>query len=238
MNYVQCCHCCILNRSLVFHEFFSPLQTSSPVSRERTPSISPRVSSPQRADSNGRSSSRSFSPSATTYHSSDSIISSPKNVSSSPDFSPQSSPKIQRNAHSPVAWGGSDSYTYGQYSPKRAPRSPRRNSPSRMNLSPGGLSSPSLSPTNLSFGQSSRSATFHPSPNLLSPYDNPQMGRRSPQRDRSPSSLSMNHPMSSTLPRNFGFREPGRWQCRPFNKYDHPWLQLACFQTCLSVETK
>lgn len=201
--------------------FFFPLQTSSPVAREKTPSTSPRVSSPQRAGSNGSSSSRSFSPNSTTYHSSDSIISSTKNVPSSPVLttSPLSSPKIQRNTHSPLPQGRSDSYLYGQYSPIQAPPSPRRNSPSRMNQSPRGLSSPSLSPTNLSFGQSSRSATFHLSPNKLNPYDNTQMGRRSPRPDRSPSPLSMNHPMSSTLPRNFGFREPGRWQYWPFNKY-------------------
>lgn len=223
MKYVQCSYCYIFNQSFIIQYmiFFFPLQTSSPGSRKKTPSTSPRVSSPQRAGSNGSSSSQSFSPNSTTYYSSDSIISSTKNVSSSPDFttSPLSSPKIRRNTHSPLPGGGSDSYLYGQYSPQQAPRSPRRNSPSRMNLSPRGLSSPSLSPTNLSFGQSSHSATFHPSPNLLNPYDNTQMGRRSPRPDRSPSPLSMNHPMSSTLPRNFGFREPGRWQYCPFNKY-------------------
>lgn len=140
---------------------------------------SPRTNSPQRAGSNGSSS-----------------IHSAKIVPSSPVFttSPLSSPKIKR--HSP-------------YSPKQAPRSPRHSSPPSMNLSLRRLSSPSMSPTATSFGQSN---VFQPSPNLLTPYDNTQMGRRSPRQDRSPSPLSFNHPMSSTLPRNFGLHEPGRWR--------------------------
>lgn len=199
--------------SFTFNQSFFPQQTSPLVSRERPRSISPKVSSPQRTGSNGSSSSQPFSSNSTTYYSSDSVISNAKNVPSSPVFttSPLASPKVQRHARSPLPQVGSDSYLHGQYSPKQAPHSPRHNSPSRMNLSPRGLS-PSLSPTALSFGQSSRSATFHPSPNFLNPYDNTQMGRRSPRRERSPSPLSMNHPMSSTLPRNFGFREPGRWR--------------------------
>lgn len=175
--------------------------------------MSPTVSSPRRTGSNGSSSSQPSSSNSTTYYSSDSVISSAKNAPSSPAFttSPLASPKIQRHACSPLPQAGSDSYLHGQYSPKQAPRSPRHNSPSRMNPSPRGLS-PSLSPTALSFGQSSRSATFHPSPNLLNPYDNTPIGRRSPRQERSPSPLSMNHPMSSTLPRNFGFRVVGRWR--------------------------
>lgn len=207
--------------SFTFNQpFFSTHQTSPLVSRERPRSISPTGSSPQRTGSEGSSSSQPFSPNSTTYYSSDSVISSAKNVPSSPVFttSPLASPKVQRHARSPLPQVGSDSYLHGQYSPKQAPRSPRHNSPSRMNLSPRGLS-PSLSPTAISFSQSSRSATYHPSPNLLNPYDNTQMGRRSPRRERSPSPLSMNHPMSSTLPRNFGFREPGRW---------HYWQPASC----------
>lgn len=200
--------------------FFSPLQTSSPVSKKKSPSTSPRVSSPQRAGSNGSSASQPFSPHSTTYYSSDSPVSGMRKVSSSSDFntSPLSSPQIPRSTHSPLPRGSSDSYLYGQYSPAQAPGSPRRHSPSHV-----GLSSPSLSPTSLSFGQPSRSPGFHPSPNLLNPYDNTSMGRRSPRPDRSPSPLSRNHPGSSTLPRNFGFRESGRWQCRPFNLYSHSW---------------
>lgn len=148
-------------------------------------------------------------------------MSSTKNVPSTPDItttSPLSSPKTQRPTHSPLPRGNSDSYLYGQYSLKQAPHSPRHASPPRRNLSPHGLSSPSLGPTNLSFSQSSRSAPFPTSPSLLNPYDNAQMGRRSPRPDRGegpgPSPLSMNHPVSSTLPRNFGRRESGRWQRR------------------------
>ena len=208
IKYVQCSYCLTFDQLLIIADIF-PLQTSSPVSREKTPSTSPRVTSPSRAGSNGSSSSQSFSPTLTTY--SDSITPWPKKVQSSPDVSssPLSSPKIQRSTHSPPLRGGSESHLYGQHSPKHSPHSPRRNSPSRMNLSPRDLSSPSLSPTNLSFGQSSRSPTFHPSPNLLNPYDKAQMGRRSPRPDRGPCPMSMN-PISSTLPRNFGFREPGR----------------------------
>lgn len=209
---------------LINGPIFFPLQTSSPVSKKKSPSTSPRVSSPQRAGSNGSSTSQPFSPHSTTYPSSDSTVSSMKKVSSFSDFntSPLSSPQIPRSAHSPLPRDRSDSYLYGQYSPTQAPGSPRRHSPSRM-----GLSSPSLSPTSLSFGQPSRSASFHPSPNLLNPYDNTSMGRRSPRPDRSPSPLSRNHPGSSTLPRNFGFRESGRWQCRPFNLYSHRWPVLT-----------
>ncbi|XP_056905942.1 relA-associated inhibitor isoform X1 [Takifugu flavidus] len=200
-------------------------QTSPRVSREQPRSISPKVSSPQRTGSDGSSSPQPFSSNSTTYYSSDSI-SSAKNVPSSPVFttSPLASPKSQRHARSPLPRAGSDSYQHGQYSPIQAPRSPRHNSPS---LSPRGPS-PSLSPTALSFGQSSRSATFHPSPNLLNPYDNTQMGRRSPRRERSPSPLSLNHPMSSTLPRNFGFREPdGAQQHKSPSKWNETDLDVS-----------
>lgn len=211
----------VAQRYFHFNQSFFPHQTSPRVSREQPRSISPKVSSPQRTGSDGSSSSQPFSSNSATYYSSDSIISSTKNVPSSPVFttSPLASPKSQRHAHSPLPRAGSDSYQHGQYSPIQAPRSPRHNSPS---LSPRGPS-PSLSPTALSFGQSSRSATFHPSPNLLNPYDNTQMGRRSPRRERSPSPLSMNHPMSSTLPRNFGYRDPGRWRY---------WQPASCCHVC------
>lgn len=197
--------------SFTFNQSFVPHQTSPLVSRERPRSMSPTVSSPQRTGSNGNFSSQPSSSNSTTYYSSDSVISGAKNVPSSPTYttSPLASPKIQRHTCSPLPRVASDSHLHGQYSPKQAPRSPRHNSPSHMNPSPRGLS-PSLSPTALSFGQSSRSPTFHPSPNLLNPYDNTQMGRRSPRRERSPSPLSMKHPMSNTLPRNFGFHVLGR----------------------------
>lgn len=131
--------------------------------------------------------------------------------------SPFSSPKIHRKAHSPLPRAGSDSYSYGQQSPKQSPHTPRRASPSRYDRSPrGSISymerSPSQSPTSVSLDQSSWSTSLHSSSNLLSPYDSSQMGRRSPRPDRSPSPLSFNHSMSNTLPRNFGgFRQPGKW---------------------------
>lgn len=138
-----------------------------------------------------------------------------KNAPSSPviSTSPLSSPKIQRNAHSPLPRVGSDSFLYGQQSPKQSPHSPRHNSPPRYDRSPRGSSSykersPSPSPTSVI---SPWSASLQSSHNLLSPYDSSQMGRRSPRPDRSPSPLSFNHPMSNTLPRNFGFRQHGKW---------------------------
>lgn len=168
--------------------------------------------------SNGSSSSLPLSPNSTTSHAMDSIISSNKNVPSSPVFStsPLSPSITHRGAHSPLPQGGSDSYSYGQQSPKHSPHTPRRNSPSRYDRSPrGSISymerSPSPSPTAVSFDQSSRSPSLHSSVNLLSPYDSSQMGRRSPRPDRSPSPLSFGRPVSSTLPRNFGgFRQPGK----------------------------
>lgn len=148
----------------------------------------------------------------------DYIISSNKNVPSSPVFttSPLSSPKIHRGAHSPLPQGGSDIYSYSQHSPKHSPHTPRRHSPSHYDRSSrGSISyvdrSPSPSPTAVSFDQSSRSSSLHSSANLLSPYDSSQMGRRSPRPDRSPSPLSFGRTISSTLPRNFGgFRQPGK----------------------------
>lgn len=197
------------------------LQTGSPVSKEKPEStglsstsiISRRSSGSSNASSS--SSSQPLSP-ISTVKPTDSIISSNKNAQSSPVISnsPLSSPKIQRDTSSPLPRAESDSYLYGLQSPKQSPHTPRHNSPPRYNRSPRGSSSymersPSPSPTTLTFDQSSPSASFHSSHNLLSPYDGSQMGRRSPRRDRSPSPLSFNHPMSNTLPRNFGFRQPG-----------------------------
>ncbi|XP_044058711.1 relA-associated inhibitor isoform X2 [Siniperca chuatsi] len=176
-------------------------------------SITTRESS---GSSNGSSSSQPFSPSSTTFRPMDSVFSSNKNTSSSPVSctSPLSPRKINREAHSPLPRAGSDSYSYGQQSPKQSPHTPRRNSPSRYDRSPrGSISymdrSPTSSPTAVSFDQSSRPAPLHSSSILLSPYDSSQMGRRSPRPDRSPSPLSFNLLMSSTLPRNFGgFKQP------------------------------
>uniref|UniRef100_A0A4W6CFZ4 Protein phosphatase 1, regulatory subunit 13 like n=1 Tax=Lates calcarifer TaxID=8187 RepID=A0A4W6CFZ4_LATCA len=187
-------------------------QTSITVAREKPQSsgLSNTYTTTKESSSrsNGSSSSASFSPSSTSYYSRDSVISSNLDAPSSPALSTSSlsSLQIRREAHSPLPQARSDSHVYGQQSPKHSPHTRRRNSPSRYDRSPqGSISyierSPSPSPT-------SRSASLHSSVNLLSPYDGSQMGRRSPRPDRSPSPLAFNYQMSSTLPRNFGFRQP------------------------------
>lgn len=205
-------------------------QTSSLISRERPQSPGLSWTSDTRnksfGSSNGSSSSEPFSPSSTTFHSTDSIISSNKNTPSPPVFSTSSltSPKIRRDGNSPLPGTESDSFSYGQHSPKQSPHSQRRSSPSGYNRSPrGSISfidrSPSPSPTTVSYDQSSWSAPFHTSSNLLSPYDGSQMGRRSPRPDRSPSPLLFNQQMSNTLPRNLtSFRQPGEWLLCPIYK--------------------
>uniref|UniRef100_A0AAV2J0C3 Uncharacterized protein n=1 Tax=Knipowitschia caucasica TaxID=637954 RepID=A0AAV2J0C3_KNICA len=77
---------------------------------------------------------------------------------------------------------------------------------------------------------------------MLNPYDNSQMGRRSPRPDKSPSPLTFHHPISSTLPRNFRPAEenvrpkiPGSWSetdldmsydRKPHHSYDKTeWLR-------------
>ncbi|XP_054483247.1 relA-associated inhibitor [Anoplopoma fimbria] len=203
-------------------------QTSAFIFSDNPQSIPSITTSETIGSSNG--SSKPFSPSSTTFHSLDSIFSSNRNEPSPPPVfttSPHSSPKIKKQAHSPLPRAGSDSYSYGQQSPKHSPHSPRRNSPSRYDRSPrGSISyadrSPSPSPTAVSSDQT-WSAPVHSSSNTLSPYDSSQMGRRSPRLDRARSPLYINHPMSNTLPRNFAaFRKsdegvqqqqksPGKW---------------------------
>lgn len=168
--------------------------------------------------SNGSSSSKPFSPISTTFHPMDPVTPSNKTPPFSPVFStsPLSSPKIRRSSHSPLPRTGSDSYPYSQQSPKQSPHTPRRQSPSRYDRSPRGSISyveRSISPsrTAVSFDPPPLAPSLH-SPNLLSPYDSTQRGRRSPRPDRSPSPLSFNRPMSNTLPRNFAcVRQPGKW---------------------------
>ncbi|CAJ1064948.1 relA-associated inhibitor [Xyrichtys novacula] len=191
-------------------------QTTSTFSKPTPPQptifFSTRESS---GSSNGSSSSQPFSPSTSTFQPTDSVFSSNKIIPPPPVFStsPLSSPGIHRRAHSPLPRSGSDNFSYGQQSPKHSPHTQRRNSPSRYDRSPRGSvsyadKSPIPSPTALSFDQSPRSSSFHPS-NLLSPYDSGSMGRRSPRPERSPSPLSVNRPVSSTLPRGYGgFRTP------------------------------
>ncbi|KAM7412678.1 hypothetical protein PAMA_020180 [Pampus argenteus] len=146
----------------------------------------------------------STGPSSTSINKNESSVSA---LPSSPVFSttsPLSSPKVRRDVPSVmVDKAESESYMYRKQSPKQSPHMPRRNSPSRYNRSPqGSIGSPISSP--ISFDQSGRSTMPHLSPSRLSPYDNSQMGRRSPRPDRSSSPLSFNHPISNTLPRNFG----------------------------------
>eukprot|EP00064_Thunnus_orientalis_P016248 superscaffoldBa00003173_g16312 len=196
------------------------VKTSSTVSREQPQSTglsgTSTTTKETSGSSNGSSRSNPLPLSSTTFRPMDSVTSSNKNAPLPPVFStsPLSSPKIQRATRSPPSRSGSESSSYSQQSPKQSPHTPRRNSPQHYNRSPRGSityidRSPSSSPTVASFDQSSRSSLLHSSNNLLSPYDNSQMGRRSPRPDRTPSPLSFNHPMSNTLPRNFGgFRQP------------------------------
>ncbi|XP_040902066.1 relA-associated inhibitor [Toxotes jaculatrix] len=194
-------------------EFNSLLKEASSNSNNRKSGPQTSTTRESSSSSNGSSSSMPSNPSSTSFC--PMVISNNINAPSSPVFStsPLSSPKIRRETHSPLPRAGSDSYSYGQQSPKQSPHTPRRNSPSCYDRSPRGSvsyidRSPSPSPTSASFDQSSRSASLHSSANLLSPYDSSMMGRRSPRPDRNPSPLSFNHPMSNTLPRNFGFRQP------------------------------
>ncbi|KAF3847335.1 hypothetical protein F7725_020364 [Dissostichus mawsoni] len=211
-------------------------QTSSEVSPEKPK----RVSS---GSSNGSSSSKPLSPSSTTARPLDSVFSSSKSASPPVFYSPVSSPKIQR-AHSPLPRAGSDSYSYGQQGPRMAPNSPRHNSPSQYDRSPRSSTSymeRGSSPSVMAVPAS----PFTSSSKLLSPYDGSQMGHRSPRGERSRSPVSSNYPMSSTLPRNFGVRQPeegvhrqknsGKWSetdldvsydKKPHHTYDKTeWLQ-------------
>ncbi|KAM9359304.1 relA-associated inhibitor [Symphorus nematophorus] len=229
-------------------------QTSSTDYREKPQFTG--LSSTSNSSSNGSSSSQPYFPSSASLSSKDSLISSSKNSPTSPVIktsSPHSSPKLRRESHSSLPRSGSDSsYSYGQrQSPIQSPHTPRRSSPSRYDRSPrGSISymdrSPSPSPTAVSFDQLSRSGSLNSSGNLLSPYDGSQMGRRSPRPDRSPSPLLSSHPMSSTLPRNFGGirqpdegvqhqKGPGKWnetdldvyyEKKPHHTYDKTeWLR-------------
>lgn len=156
-----------------------------------------------------------FSPSTSSTHSLD-YITSNQYVPSSPQISrsisPLSSPKVRRAALPHVS---SDSHLYGLHSLRQAPPSPNQGTSTMYDRVSRGSSSymersPSPSPTDSTFDTSPRSAPFHTSLNLLSPYDTGSMGRRSPRPDRSPSPLTFNHPMSNTLPRNFMHRHSGK----------------------------
>ncbi|KAM4628105.1 relA-associated inhibitor isoform 2-T4 [Polymixia lowei] len=201
-------------------------QTSSVTSREKPQSVSlpcftskpPTITTTMDPGGSSGSDSGGSTPYSPSQRSLDVIISGSKSLPTSPVFSTHSltSPNVRREGHSPLPRLGSDSYAYGQRSPNQSPRTQRRNSPSQYNRSPRGSlthmeASPSHSPTALVFDQAPRSGQLHPSPGLLTPYDSSQMGRspsrpdRSPsQPDRSPSPRPFSHPISNTLPRNFG----------------------------------
>uniref|UniRef100_A0A3Q3J9E9 SH3 domain-containing protein n=1 Tax=Monopterus albus TaxID=43700 RepID=A0A3Q3J9E9_MONAL len=197
-------------------EFNSLLKEVSPSNNSTTSasqlsntSITTRESS---GSSNVSFSSTPFSSSSTSLRPMDSGLSTSIISPASPVFStnPLSSPKINVEPLSPLARAGSDSYSYNQRSPRHSPQTARRNPLSGYDRSPRGSASymdrsPSMIPPPVSFDHASRSAY---SSNLLSPYDSIQAGRRSPRPDRSPSPLPSNYPVSNTLPRNFGFRQP------------------------------
>lgn len=225
--------------------FFLQIYSTFPRETHQSTRLSdiPITTKESSSSSNGSFSSQSFSPISTTSHPTDSISS--RNRNDSPVFfaSPLSSPKIRTEASSPLPQ--TDSYSYNQRSPMPSPHSPRRSTSPNYNRSPRGSvsymdRSPSPSPTGLD--RPSRSATLQTSSNLLSPYDNNPIGRRSPRPDRSPSPLSFNLSGSSTLPRNFGgFKHPGKWlsasSCKAVrwklwsaNKYDERTIFLVQFE--------
>lgn len=203
----------------LYHYIFF-LQSIPTIITDKPQSPEQSFCNPTRESSGNNNNTRSplppFSPSTSTSHSLDSIITSNQNVPSSPNISrsisPLSSPKVHRAALPHVS---SDSHLYGLHSPRQPPPSPKQRTSPMYDKVPRGSSSymersPSPSPTTSPFDTSPRSASFHTSHNLLSPYDTGSMGRRSPRPDRSPSPLSFNHPMSSTLPRNFMHRHSGK----------------------------
>lgn len=234
--------------SSLFKEASSENNNSLPQSkfidnRERSPSRGlSSVSSVGSSSSTDSYSSRALYTSPTTNRSLDTVLSDNKKQPSSPVFSPISLPssKVQREPFS-------DTFTFKIDSPKPSPNTQRRNTPASYDRNPrvsGGYMERSISPIPSAAPPSPRlSSSSYPSPNKLSPYDNNSMGRRSPRLDRSPSPLSINHPMSSTLPRNFRPAEenvqrpkiPSKWsetdldmsyERKPHHTYDKTeWLR-------------
>ncbi|CAL9684387.1 unnamed protein product [Knipowitschia caucasica] len=206
-------------------------QTTFTEHQERPqPSRTSITSTGSSSSSNDGYISKPFYTSPSNNPSLDSIISDTKNRPPSPGFSP----KIQRASHS-----GSESFSYRVDSPKQSPTSQRRNSPvrnPRVSTSYMGRSSP---PIPSAIPSSPRTGSRS---SMLNPYDNSQMGRRSPRPDKSPSPLTFHHPISSTLPRNFRPAEenvrpkiPGSWSetdldmsydRKPHHSYDKTeWLR-------------
>ncbi|XP_053278660.1 relA-associated inhibitor isoform X2 [Pleuronectes platessa] len=169
-----------------------------------------------------------------------------KNTTSPPVFShnPLSS---HMESSSSVSRSGTDSYSYRPASRSPSPHSPRRESPVRYDRSPrGSVSYAEMSPppsrAAAPVDQSSHHGSGRPSTKLLSPHS--QSARLSPRRDRSPSPLAF-RPTSSTLPRNFNYRQteegvqrqksPGQWnetdldmsyEKKPHHTYDKTeWLR-------------
>ncbi|KAM9811766.1 relA-associated inhibitor [Syngnathus typhle] len=132
-----------------------------------------------------------YTPSASTLHPMDSMVTMIKSAPTSPvpSVSSVSSPKISRAA-SPLPQGA--------LSPKHSPHSQRRS----YDWSPRG----SVGYMERSSSPNRTAASHRPlsSPNRLSPFD----GRGSPRPDRGPSPLAFHHPAAETLPRAFTFRQP------------------------------
>ncbi|XP_038144424.1 relA-associated inhibitor [Cyprinodon tularosa] len=228
-----------------------------PQSYEPSSTPSPTYSS---ISSNGSSSSKPFSP-GSSHYTSDLSISSNRNAPSPPVISnsPHSSPKMHRSVKPTHQRSGSDDYMLMTHSPQQSPHLPRSRSPSAFDSRPHGYNidmerAQSHSRTPGSLDQSSHLASHQMPQNLLSPFDNNQISRRSPQPDRgsaqgflrSPSPLSLNSQGSSTLPRNFTLfnkteesqmrqKSPGKWNetdldvsydRKPHNTYDKTdWLR-------------
>lgn len=180
------------------------------------------------SSSTNSSSSRAFFPGQIRNRSLDSVLSENKNHPSSPVLSPIAlpSPKVQRDSYS-----GSDNFSFRIDSPKQSPKSQRRNSPASYDRNPrvsAGYMERSISPIPSAVPPSPHtSSTSKPSPNMLSPYDNSSMGRRSPRLDRSPSPLTLNNPISSTLPRNFRLAEENMQRQKPSSKWSETDLDMS-----------
>lgn len=226
----------------------SKSQATSSISREQPQSSwSSSTSTTNQASggsSNGSPSSSAYSTSSASFRPIDSVSSNNNNTRSSPVFppSPLPSPKLQRSAHAPVR-AGSD-IVHHSYS--HSAQNMKYNSLPHYDKSPRS----SVSSTDRSPAPNSKAVTLEPSAsahsNLLRPYDSSQMRPRSPRFDRSPSPLSVNYPMSSTLPRNFSSsrqqdeavqwqKSPGKWnetdldmsyERKPHHTYDKTeWLR-------------
>lgn len=213
----------------------SQSQTIFTENRERPQSsgMSNTSFGPSSSSSTDSYSSRPIYSSPNTNRTLDSVLADSKNPPSSPVFSPISPPslKVQRDSYS-----GPDSRSFRIASPKPSPNSQRRNSPASFDRNPrlsAGYMERSISPIPSAAPSSPRtprtlSSSSYPSSTLLSPYDNTQMGRRSPRQDRSPSPLSPhNHPMSSTLPRNFRQAEENVQRQKTPNKWSETDLDMS-----------